>query len=260
MNVQTQALLQSKTTNGQWFVLAAAVLWGTTGTAQAFAPEGFNPLVIGTLRMIIGGVSLSLFAALRGELHHIKSLPRLSVIGAAFGIAAYQLCFFAGVAKTGVAVGTMVAIGSSPIFAGFFGWLVRKENPGKKWIFSTGLAILGCGLLLSSGGEIYINTTGIVLALGAGAAYAIAALFSKGMLEDHSPDVVITRFVRAEKILPGDISHAIETDAAHKHFEPRAQFQIFIHDRDDAHFQCGRHSNVLFVNTFMVPAHTSLIQ
>ena len=40
-------MTREKTISGAWFVLGAAVLWGTTGTAQAFAPSGYDPKVIG---------------------------------------------------------------------------------------------------------------------------------------------------------------------------------------------------------------------
>lgn len=40
------------------FILAAAMLWGTTGTAQALAPAGVNPLALGALRVAIGGIAL----------------------------------------------------------------------------------------------------------------------------------------------------------------------------------------------------------
>ena len=44
--------------NSQWgffAVLAAAFLWGTTGTAATFAP-GLNPLAIGAVAMGGGGL------------------------------------------------------------------------------------------------------------------------------------------------------------------------------------------------------------
>ncbi|MCK4536659.1 MAG: EamA family transporter, partial [Desulfuromonadales bacterium] len=53
-------------TGGVWFVLGAALLWGTTGTSQTFAPAGFDPIVIGALRLAIGGVALMLLALSRG--------------------------------------------------------------------------------------------------------------------------------------------------------------------------------------------------
>ncbi|HFQ93738.1 MAG TPA: hypothetical protein ENK32_06995, partial [Anaerolineae bacterium] len=49
---------QAALISGQWFVLAAAVLWGTTGTAQAFAPAGAHPLSVGAMRLLVGGVAL----------------------------------------------------------------------------------------------------------------------------------------------------------------------------------------------------------
>ena len=51
---------QDDSRSGVWFILMAAMLWGTTGTAQAFAPAGFDPMVIGFLRLAIGGVSMLL--------------------------------------------------------------------------------------------------------------------------------------------------------------------------------------------------------
>ncbi len=38
------------------FILAAAVLWGTTGTAQALAPQSAQPLAIGSLRLLVGAL------------------------------------------------------------------------------------------------------------------------------------------------------------------------------------------------------------
>ena len=43
-------------------VLAAAVLFGTTGTSQALGPEGTTPLSIGVMRMVIGGTGLAVIA------------------------------------------------------------------------------------------------------------------------------------------------------------------------------------------------------
>lgn len=41
--------------------------------------------------------------------------------------------FFKAVAKAGVAIGTVVAIGSAPIFAGLIEWIVLKIRPAKVW-------------------------------------------------------------------------------------------------------------------------------
>ena len=181
-----------KTQSGAWFVLAAAVLWGTTGTAQAFAPSGFDPLVIGTLRLAVGGMVLLSLCWLQSGTLLIRGLPLGGTLLAALFTALYQVCFFAGVAKTGVAVGTIVGIGSAPVAGGMLGYLFRGERPGRPWFIATVLALSGCVVLtLSSGGAVTIDLLGVLLAIGAGIAYAAYTLVIKGLLETLSPDIVI---------------------------------------------------------------------
>jgi drug/metabolite transporter, DME family len=176
---------------GEWFVLAAAVLWGTTGTAQAFAPEGTQPAVVGAVRLAVGGLALLILALARGVLRDLRGWPLAPTALAAVCMAAYQVFFFEAVAKTGVAVGTIVAIGSAPLFAGGLGFLVRRENPGLRWMVATLLAVAGCALLTVPKGEVSVNPAGIVLALGAGVAYATCTVAAKGLLEKRPPDAVM---------------------------------------------------------------------
>ena len=176
---------------GSWYVIAAAMLWGTTGTAQALAPDGAQPVIVGTVRLVVGGIALMAFALMRGVLRDGKRWSIWPTLLAALSMAAYQLFFFAGVAKTGVVVGTMVGIGSAPIMTGLLGYLVLGERPGRKWGMATALAVFGCGLLVASGGSIHIDILGILLALGAGLSYAIFTLVSKELLEDHPPEAVM---------------------------------------------------------------------
>ena len=43
----------SSSLHGVVLVLLAAVLWGTTGTANSFAPEGMPPFWVGALRLVM---------------------------------------------------------------------------------------------------------------------------------------------------------------------------------------------------------------
>jgi len=106
-------------------------------------------------------------------------------------MAAYQVFFFEAVLKTGVAVGTIVAIGSAPLFAGGLGYLVRQENPGLRWAVATALAVAGCGLLTLPKAEVSVNPVGVGLALGAGVAYATCTVAAKGLLEERPADAVM---------------------------------------------------------------------
>jgi DME family drug/metabolite transporter len=177
--------------SGAWLVLGAAALWGTTGTAQALAPEGASPLTVGAVRLAIGGLALLALALRRGALKAGPRWPLWTTALAAGCMAGYQLTFFAGVASTGVALGTVVAIGSAPVLAGAFALLLRGERPGRRWVPATALTVLGCALLASASGELQVEALGIALALGAGACYALYTVASKGLLETHPPDAVM---------------------------------------------------------------------
>ncbi len=174
---------------GFGFVLAAALCWGTTGTAQAFAPESATPLAVGAMRLLIGGSALLLLALGRRQLHWRGWPPSATatVIGA---IAGYQLFFFAGVARTGVAVGTVVAIGSAPVLAGLMGLLLLGERPTRRWLMATLLAVAGCTLLIATGGDLQIDLPGVILAIGAGGSYALYTIASKDLLRVQPPDAV----------------------------------------------------------------------
>ena len=197
---------------GVWFVLGAALLWGTTGTAQAFAPSGFDPMVIGALRLLVGGVALLGLALYRRELGRLRDWNWLPLFMAAVFTASYQLCFFAAVARTGVAVGTIVGIGSAPVIGGFLGRVFRGETLSRRWMIATSLAISGCSLLSLSGGDIAIDPVGILLAVGAGAAYAAYTLMIKGLLEKHAPNAVMALVVCLGAVLISPVLVNCELD------------------------------------------------
>jgi DME family drug/metabolite transporter len=175
-------------------VVAAAMLWGTTGTAQALGPDGASSVVVGTARAVLGALVLVGVAAARGRLWDgARALPRRPLLLAALATAAYQLCFFGGVRLAGVAIGTVVGVGSGPVWGGLLGWFGRGERPGGRWAAATALALAGATLLATttSDGE-PVDPAGIGLALGAGLSYAAFALWSKDLTDDHDPDLAMT--------------------------------------------------------------------
>jgi DME family drug/metabolite transporter len=154
-------------------VLCAGLLWGTVGTARTFAPADVAPQVLGVLRLAVAGTVLMVLAILRGDLNGLRRFYGPATLFAALGMASYQIFFFAGIAETGVAVGTVVAMGSPPVFAGLIEWVVQRERPNLQWLAATVLAVFGCGLLISAGGGLSVDAAGVFLALGAGAAFAV---------------------------------------------------------------------------------------
>lgn len=177
---------------GSLLVLLGAVLFGTTGTCQALGPQGIQPLVTGALRVAISGPALLLFAAARGQFHGISfaSIPRGWLLLAGFGVGAYQICFFKAVVATGVAVGTIVTIGSAPVIAGIFG-LFFEERLSLNWAICTLLATTGCVLMVMPGTStgLSVDPLGIALALGASCGYCLYLLAAR-RVTDRIPSLL----------------------------------------------------------------------
>lgn len=169
-------------------VLLAAVLWGTTGTAQRLAPSGASPLAFGAMRLAVAALFLLIVGMLRGQLK-FKGLPAAGLLTASLGMALYQPLFFSGIRMTGIAVGTSVTLGSAPVITGCLEWAICGKKPKAAWWLATLCAVTGSVLLLSSekGG---VNVAGLLMAVGAGGSFAVYTLASKRLLESHSSDTV----------------------------------------------------------------------
>ena len=160
-------------------VLLAAVLFGTTGTAQALGPSA-PPVAVGAARILVGG-TLLLLAARWARARLPRELG--GVLGIAVAVAVYQLSFFAAVKLTGVAVGTVVAIGTGPAVAGLLGRLVNREELSRRWATATALAGAGVALLVLGDGGASIDAGGVALAVVSGTGYATYTVLSKRLLE-----------------------------------------------------------------------------
>jgi len=161
----------------------AAVLWGTTGTARALGPSAAAPLAVGAVRIAIGGAVLVAIALARGTLFAHR-WPLRPALLSALAVAVYQLSFFEGVARAGVAAGTIVAIGSAPAFAGLFAFLALGERPSARWLAATAVAVVGIVLLVLPAGVARLEPLAVGLPLVAGAGYAVYATASKRLLRE----------------------------------------------------------------------------
>ncbi|KQX68905.1 hypothetical protein ASD06_17575 [Angustibacter sp. Root456] len=148
-------------------VLAAAALFGTIGTARVLGPDA-PAASVGAARLVVAALLLVAFAwpHLRGG-GATAELRRPATVVAGVAQAAFQVTFLAAVVLTGVAVGTLVAIGSAPLFAGLI-----SRRVSARWAIATALAVVGLLLLVLGGGAARLTLGGTLLALGAGLSYA----------------------------------------------------------------------------------------
>ena len=175
-------------------VLLGAILWGTTGTAQTFMPQTIHPLAVGASRLAIGGLSLLIILLIMRKID-FRNWPWKSTLYAAISMAIFQYLFFSSVRLTGVAIGTVVTIGSAPVFSGIIEWLLVKRRPTRVWIMATALAIIGCVLLFLNKDGIVVNPVGIAMSLGAGLLFAFYTLVNKEVLLFSRPKPSVVRML-----------------------------------------------------------------
>jgi len=172
-------------------VLAAAVLWGTTGTAQSLAPSGLAPVWVGALRLLIASAFFGGLLWWHGGARGIAALPWRGVLLAGACVAAYNLSFFAGVKASGVALGTAIAIGSGPIWAGLLQTLVLRRWPAPVWWLGTLLGVAGgAAMALDGRTSVQAPAGGIALCLLAGLSYAAYALLNQKLVARAAPGAV----------------------------------------------------------------------
>lgn len=150
-------------------ILASGTLLGTAGTAVALAPEGASTTSLGVVRVGIGGLILILLLPLfDGKRSNLRKVLRLRGVWVmAISTAAFQPLFFGATTRTGVALSTVLTIGTMPLFTGLIGRLILKERLRPMWMLATTLAVLG--LFLRSLEQLStIDLVGVVMALSAG--------------------------------------------------------------------------------------------
>ncbi len=208
---------------GLLLVCLSAVSWGTTGSVMTLlAREGTpSPLLVGWARMAIAAPCLLLAAALapspsrglRGW--RPRDLGKAAVLGAA--MAAYQVCYFWAVPRTGVALTALFAICSAPLLIAAGATLWLKERPAPAARIALLLAVVGTAMVLAGpradGGAPIGFAAGALSALGAGLSYAVYAVTAKELLRRIAPlPLAALTFTLAAILLTPVL--ALERDAA----------------------------------------------
>ncbi|WP_053846935.1 DMT family transporter [Streptomyces sp. NRRL B-24085] len=166
-------------------MLAASLLWGTTGTAATYAPD-VGPLAIGAVAMGLGGLLQALIAAPQIRRHASRLREQRSTVGlGALSVAVYPLAFYSSMRLAGVAVGTVVSIGTAPLASALIERVVDGRRLTRRWMLAAALGLLGTALLCvaeaahTSDGTGRVSMGGTLLGIGLGlVAAATYALYS----------------------------------------------------------------------------------
>ena len=182
---------------GLVLVCLAAVSWGTTGSVMILLTRDGtpSPLLVGWARMAVAAPCLLLAIALAKSPARAprnwrpRDWTKAALLGAA--MAAYQLCYFWAVPRTGVALTALFAICSAPILiaAGAALWLKERPTPAARLALL--LAVAGTAMVLAGpradGAAPVGFAAGALAALGAGVSYAVYAVTAKGLLRRIAP-------------------------------------------------------------------------
>lgn len=160
-------------------VFVSAILWGTTGTAATFVPD-LSPLAIGAFAMGVGGI-LQCLVAIKSIAHQYKLLINnwsYLLIGG-LAVTVYPLAFYSSMKMSGVAIGTVITIGSAPLISALLEYYFDNQKLTYKWLYGSIVGVIGMVLLSFTDSSIdNINsnsqiTIGIVLGIIAGLTYSI---------------------------------------------------------------------------------------
>lgn len=169
-------------------LLATAFIWSTSGTAAALLPADVPGFTIGASTLGVGGL-IMFFAFARATIPALLDPSiRWYLIGGGVAVFFYGLAYYSSIRMAGVAVGSLVNLGSAPIFA----ILMERVLDGRRiplrrwigiWITVVGLTLTGFNVRKPGEGGIVAQVEGLTgsgpnieLVLGAGLAL-LAGLF-----------------------------------------------------------------------------------
>ncbi|MFF2629714.1 DMT family transporter [Kitasatospora griseola] len=158
---------------GLLYVALAATAWGTAGAAAAllFRQSGLGPLALTFWRSLGGAAVLLAVRVARGGGRSRPAPVRILFNG--LGLTLFQAAYFLAVRHTGLAVATVVTLGSAPVMVALGGRLLMGERLGRAGMSAIAGALLGLAVLvLGSGADAGVEPRGLAWALASAAGYA----------------------------------------------------------------------------------------
>lgn len=178
----------SRSVCGPLCVLAGFLIFSTNGLWMVLAPMGANPYTLSAFRMCIGAGAMILLLCLARKNFSFDGWNWRAVLCYSIGTWAYQLFFYNAILKVGIAVGTVISVGSTPIFTGLLQWLLSKKMPDKVWFLATFLAIIGV-ILLNSVSSLEIQNHYLIIPILAGFFSGLSMLTGPSVTRDRDPQV-----------------------------------------------------------------------
>lgn len=178
---------------GPLFLLVSCLLFSVTGTLQQLAPEGHTLVVITEVRMLLGSLTILAWCLLNHRLpSNWSGVPWKPMLIAVASVLLYQLLFFYSVEEVGVAVGSVVAIATTPLWAATVAFILFKKRPSRFWVSATALAIVGVSLINAGGGlQSQRIDWRLLLPIAAGLCYGVEIIAVGKVVEKINPETTM---------------------------------------------------------------------
>jgi DME family drug/metabolite transporter len=191
-------------------VIAAGVLWGTSGLAGTFAAahSHLSWAAISSLRVLGGGLIMLVVTGATGEL---RAIPRTAdayrhIAMTAVLAAVYQGAYFEAVALVGVAVSTVISLGAAPVAVALAAAVRQRRMPRPGVLIALIVAVVGLVLVSDDSARGVGGTEtalGIVLALVAGLSFAGTTIVNRRAVPGLSASALIATSFTAAGLLLG---------------------------------------------------------
>jgi len=200
---------------GIWLVVFAATAWGVGGFVAAilFKSSGLGPVTVSFWRFVGGAVLLGALRPFLGGPWR-AGFRRVLLTGAGFAI--YQTAYYAAIPYAGLAVATVVTLGTGPILIALGSWLFLRERLGLAGALLILLSLVGLILLVRPSGHA-VSVVGVGLSLLSATGYAAVTLLSRASHNKDDPlDAALGGFaVGGVLVLPVALSDGLLPTTGH---------------------------------------------
>ncbi|MCC3764487.1 DMT family transporter [Glycomyces sp. TRM65418] len=185
---------------GLIFLTVTGLAWGTTGPVSdlVYRSSDMGPIALSFWRHLAGMVLLlAVIAVLRrrgGRTSRARGgRSRLATLcGLGVAMAVFQTGYFMAVDLTGVAVATIITLGSGPILTAIGGRVFLGERIGLGAVAAIAGALTGLAVLVGGNGEGVVEPAGVALSVLSAAGYAAFTLIGRRLGERGEDPFTLT--------------------------------------------------------------------
>ncbi|WP_026928969.1 DMT family transporter [Glycomyces tenuis] len=186
---------------GLLFLTITGLSWGTTGAVSdlVYSSSDMGPIALSFWRHLGGMVLLlAVIGVLRGRNGGVARAHRggrsraVALCGLGVAMAVFQTAYFIAVDLTGVAVATIVTLGSGPILTAIGGRIFLKERISLSGVTAVAGALMGLAVLVGGNGEGVVEPAGVAISILSAAGYAAFTLIGRRLGERGEGPFMLT--------------------------------------------------------------------